>query len=254
MWCLSVSRQTKSPAAHNRPPFARFGKRLLVGLAVLAVLGAAILVRSGGTPRRADPTIAKPRAILFAVRGTPTDQSGAGLAAFIAVIRPNTHDIGVIPVPGSLPATGGQTLSQFAPTASGQAIASDVVSQLHVKLSGYIIIDADVVQQVFTTLWDQAPGWPPDLTPEQSLSDLGWPDARPSNRKAALQVISDLIQYVPQIQGNANLLVALVLQGSSTNLSPYEMFVLVTYINDERIAPLTLRSLPASLRQKQVTH
>ncbi|MDA8345461.1 MAG: hypothetical protein M0Z66_08255 [Thermaerobacter sp.] len=240
------------PERHGRSP-ASFGKRLLLSLAVIAVVGAAVLIRSGSTPRKIDPTIAKPKAVLFAVRGTPTDSLGPGFAAFIAVIRPSKHDIGIIPVPGSLPTADGQTLAEIAPTASGQAIANDVVSQLHVQLSGYLVIDADTVEYVLTKLWDQAPSWPPDLTPSQSLADLGWPNAN-APRKASITVIQDLIQYLPEIPGNGNLLVAAVLQGSITDLSPYEMFVLVTYINDERITPLTVRSLPASVREKQVKH
>ncbi len=252
MWCLSVARNPDRLELGGRPPLSAFGKRLLVWLAVLAVVGAAVLIRSGSAPKRTDPTIDKPKAILFVVQGTAQDPQGPGIAAFVAVIRPAKRYVGVVPVHGSL-ATPGGALAEIAGTADAQTIAADVANGLKIRLGGYIVLDVNTVYGILTTA-AQAPGWPMDVSPDQALTDLGWPGGTPS-KQASIAMIQDLIKYLPQLPGSSQtLLVADALRGTSTNLSPYELFVLITYINDERITPLPLRSLPASLRQKQVKH
>ncbi len=251
MWCLSVARKELGSNPRGRLTPATVSRRLVLSLAALAVIGAAVVVRSGSAPKRTDPTIAKPQAVLFAVRGTPQDPVGPGLAAFIAVINPQQRTIGMVPVPGTLNTPEG-TLAEVAPTASAQTIAQDVSAEMRVKLTGYLVLDAGMVSDIVTTLAQEAPGWPPELTPDQALADLGWPGAM-ARPKAAVAVVQDLIQYLPDITGNANrLLVAKVLLATNSDLGPYQMFVVVTYINDEHVVPMDLRSLPASLREKQV--
>ncbi len=237
------------PAHHPRS----VGRRLLIWLAILAVLAAALLIRAGGMVQRTDPTTAKPQAILVVVRGTDASTSGPGVAAFIAVIRPKSRSIGVMPVTGNLATPEGQPLADAAPTLPAGQIAAAIANDLQLNVSGYIVIDAGVVENVIATLQQEVPTWPPDMTPQQALADLGWPRARLS-RKGQLTVIRDLISYIPALQGNATLLVGEVLQNSSTNISPYQLFVLVTYVNDQKVVPIRLRSLPKTLRQKQVKH
>jgi hypothetical protein len=252
MWCLSVARNQDRLDSGSRPSLSTVGKRLLFWLAAMAVVGAGVLIRSGSAPKRTDPTIDKPKAILFVVQGTASDPQGPGIAAFVAVIRPAKRYVGVVPVHGSLSTPDG-TLADIAGVASAPTIAQDVATGLRIRLGGYIVIDVNTVYGILTTA-AQAPGWPIDIGPDQALADLGWPGGTPSN-KASISMIQDLIKYLPQLPGTSQtLLVTDALRGTSTNLSPYELFVLVTYINDERITPLTLHSLPASLRQKQVKH
>lgn len=247
---LSDQGPLKSPApAKHRPQF--FGQRFLLWLAVLAILAAVLIVHAGGVTQRPDPTTAKAQAVLVVIRGTDTSTSGPGIAAFVAVIRPTSRVIGILPVSGDLTSATGVTLAAGAPTLTRQAIATAVSQDLGIKLNGYIVIDAGVVENVLTSLQQDIPAWPANLTPHQALVDLGWPAARP-DRKGQIQVISDLISYVPQLQGDATVLAGQVLAGSRTSLSFQELFVLVTYVNDQKVAPIRLKQLPKTLLQKRV--
>ena len=237
----------------RRTQTAFIGGRLFSWLAAISVLAAGVLIGSGAATQRTDPTIAKPSAVLVAIRNTTEENAGPGLAAFVAVIQPKSRSIGIVRVPSDLPTAAGQPLAEDPSLVPAAEIADDVEQNMHVKLSGYIVIDATVVREVFATLWQDTPNWPHDLTPDQALSDLGWPDAHATS-KAQTQIVGDLIEYVPQVQHDANLLVSMVLRGASTDISPYELFVLVTYVNDEKITQLPLQRLPSSLIEKQVTH
>lgn len=249
MWCLSVAAERPQFPGSSRP--AVFGKRLLVWLVGFAVLCGIVIVRSGSVPHPTDITVVKPRAVLIAVRGSDTSTLGPGIAAFIAVIDPSVHSVGIIEVPGSMPAVGG-TLSEIAPTATPQVIASTVSANMHINLSGYVVLDVSTAETVLTALQQEAPNWPQELTPSLSLYYLGWPYAHPQ-KGFYLPVLQDLVQDLPQIPNNQNFLTAAaVFQGSKSNLSPYELFVLVTYFGDEHLVAMPLRSLPASLKQKQV--
>ena len=256
---MLAERRAKPPeAAHGHHP-SFIGQRLLLWLGLVAVLAGALLIHAGGTNRRTDPTIAKPKAILVVLRGTTTSSSGLGMAAFIAVIQPKGRTIGVIPVSGLIKTPDGRTLSDVAPNLTGpsgpaaQEISQDVAQALNVDLTGYLVIDAGVVEDVFQTIYATVPSWPRDLRPHAALTALGWPDGR-SDEASQVRVVRDLITYVPQIQHNAQQLAVQVLAGSNTDLSPYELFLLVTYVNDGRIAPMALHKLPPSLVAKQVTH
>lgn len=249
---LSDQGRPKNPEAVPPKHHPRFlGRRLLLWLAILAVLAAALLVHAGGIAQRQDPTTAKPQAVLVVVRGTEASSSGPGVAAFIAVIQPQSRSIGILPVSGSLKTPSGLTLADAAPALSRPDISAAVAADLRLNLTGTIVIDAGVVEDVFGTLQQGVPAWPATLTPHQTLVDLGWPSARP-DRKGQLQVISDLITYVPQLQGNTTVLVGEVLQGASTSLSPYELFTLVTYVNDQKVVSIRLHDLPKALLQKRV--
>jgi len=237
------------PGKHH-PHF--LGRRLLLWLGVLAVLAAALLIHAGGVQQQPDPTQAKPQVVLVVIRGTDASPSGPGLAAFIAVIRPRSRDIGIVPVPGSVATPSGEALSTMAPSLAATDIAASVASGLGIRLTGYIVINASVVENVIASLQDSVPTWPVDLTPERVLTELGWPVARP-DRKGQIQVISDLIQYIPMLPGsNGMALAGQVLQGTSTRLSMEDLFVLVTYVNDQKVVPTRLRDLPKSFRVKKV--
>ncbi len=236
------------PAKHH-PRF--FGRRFLLWLAILSIVAAVLIIHAGGAPQRPDPTTAKAQAVLVVIRGTDASTSGPGVAAFVAVIRPKSRTIGLLPVSGQLTTPSGATLAAAAPNLSRQEIGTDVAQALGIKLNGTIVIDAGVVENVLSTLQQGVPQWPVNLSPQRALVDLGWPDARP-DRKGQVQLITDLITYVPQLQGNTTVLVGEILSGSSTSLSPYELFVLVTYVNDQKVAPIRLKQLPKTLIQKQV--
>ncbi len=253
-WMLSGRGGPENPGAvpqRHHPGF--LGRRLLLWLAILAVVAAALLIHAGGTAQRPDPTTAKSQAVLVAIRGTDASTSGPGIAAFVAVIQPKSRSIGILPVSGTLATQEGPTLAEAAPSLSAGEIAANVATDLGIKLSGYIVIDGGVVENVIATLQQGVPEWPLTLTPQQALADLGWPNARP-DRKGQVQVLTDLISYVPQLQGgDSTVLAGEVLQGSSTRLSMYDLFVLVTYVNDQKVAPIRLRNLPKTLFQKRVT-
>lgn len=235
----------------SRLTAAAWGRRLLLWLTTLALLAAGAVIGAGTASHTTDPTITQPKALLVAVRGTTQDALGPGLAAFIAVIEPQGRRIGVIRVPGNLPTPTGEHLAALAPTVPPDVIADNVAQDMQINLSGYVVFDAEAVQDAFTTLATETPGWPTDISPQQALAELGWPNSRTSAGNQ-LHILRMLILNAPMIRHGTNLLVARVLEGTSTDLSPYEIFLLATYINDEKLAPTSVHKLPAELREKQV--
>jgi hypothetical protein len=169
-----------------------FGRRFLLWLAIMAVLAAALIIHAGGLAQRPDPTTAKAQAVLVVVRGTDASTSGPGIAAFIAVIQPSSRSIGILPVSGRLKTPSGVTLAAAGPNLTRQEISAAIAQDLNLKLSGSIVIDAGVVENVLSILQANVPAWPFNLTPQQALQDLGWPNANP-DRKGQVQIISDLI-------------------------------------------------------------
>lgn len=234
---------------------AAFGRRLLVWLGVAAILGGVLLIRSGTIPKPATTAVAtKPQVVLFAIVGTEQDTLGPGLIAFLSVITPNARDLIVLPVSGRTMTQAGESLTQFASTATPQQLAGEVARLAHAHINGYLMFDADFAEQVLTLLWENAQSWPVNLTPAQALQKLGWPQSRPNSKQ--LGILQEIIGTVPELSvGSQSLLAARVLETSQTNqtnFSPYQMFVLATFVRGERLVIQPLRKLPSALRESQV--
>lgn len=217
-------------------------------LIIIAVVWA-LFIMSAGAPQRSDPTVTgTPHVILIAARGGPNSATGEGITAFLWVITPGARSVGIVPVPGNLRMPKGGTLASVGSTAPAREIFTRVESWSHTKLYGYLVVDADTVQQALLDLWQNAPTWPSALPPSIALQDLGWPDST-SNPTVQLQLLQEIIQDIPELGDSQTALAGEMLQGARTNLSAYQMFILATYLRDQHLVLLPRKKLPTTVQE-----
>lgn len=213
--------------------------RLLFWVAGIVLVGAGILVLSVVRPNRVNVGLAtNPRVVLVAVVGTPTNP---GFSGFLAVLDPNSRNLTVAPVPGTLRGQKStDPLWTVAASLPPSRLAHIIARDTHFRLSGYFVLDLSATNAVFQALASDTPGWPKRLTPDTTLTRLGWPSGK-SNVSGELSTLQDIITYLPELPANQTALFHAVLKGSKTNLSLYQMFMLATYIRGDnlRLMPLT---------------
>lgn len=226
----------------------RLGPRLLAGIGAIAIVGALLLGISIARPNHVPQAISNPHAVLVAITG---ENGQPGFAGFLAIINPNSRNLSVVPIPGTLMAGPGHTpLWVTANGTSPRQVTAAISRQIHQPITGYFVLDYQATEAVLNELDKGSPDWPKKLTPANTLALLGWPDGTPSQH-GQFQALQAIITFLPELPSNQTNLFHLVLQGSKTNLSIYQMFMLATYIRGDNLVLVPLSRLSRAGRRHQ---
>ncbi len=178
----------------------------------------------------------QPVNVLVGIRGTPDAPAFLG---FVAVVRPNSQILTVIPVSGRtvVPAANGAPKPLYeAITGESPSLATKSVSTaMGVPITHYFYFTTKDLLMVMNALYYHTDHlWPQAATPASMLATLGYPDgaASPAGQVQLLGKIVDMLPEVTPIAAGGLLGMT---KSSTTNLTAYQVFALANYIRGDAL-------------------
>ncbi len=224
---------------------------------VLAILGAIFVVFSVALHARIHSRVStiainqkQPVKVLVGIRGTNANPAFIG---FLAVVKPNSQFLTVVPISASAEIKGpnGKSVPLYTQVSQDSpATATKMISQsIHVPIHHYFYLTTKDLLLVMNALYYHANGhWPKTLTPSAMLGTFGYPDGA-ANPKAQVVLLSEIVNKLPEV----NTLAAGELLGmaktSKTNLTAYQVFSLANYIRGDALQLGTIKQLQHPARR-----
>lgn len=174
----------------------------------------------------------QPMNVLVAVQGSPLDPGFLGL---VAVVKPNTRVLTVIPISGETLVSVGpakeplyQAVSNVSPKKATQLISR----ASGVPINHYFFLTGQDLLLVINALYYHSPNWPKSLTPLTMLKTLGYPSGHVVGSQE-LKLISQVVQRVPLINPIAASSLLAITKTSVTNLTFNQLFLLANYVRGD---------------------
>lgn len=249
-WGWPMQTRTEKPAIGFTPRQRWF-------TSVLAILGALFVVVSVAMHARIHSRVStiainekQPVKVLVGIRGTNTHPAFIG---FLAVVKPNSQYLTVIPISGTTDVSGPNgkiaplytQMSQASPKAATRMVSQSI----HVPINHYFYFSTNDLLLVMNALYYHSNGhWPKTLTPSAMLGTFGYPDGA-ANPADQVTLLSDIVNKLPEVNPIAAGELLGMAKTSRTNLSAYQVFSLANYIRGDALQLGTVKQLQHPARR-----
>ncbi|POB11466.1 hypothetical protein CO251_04800 [Sulfobacillus sp. hq2] len=186
----------------------------------------------------------QPVNVLVGIRGTSQAPAFIG---FLAVVRPNSQVLTVIPVNGTtLVSTVNGTEQPLYEVIAGEtpvAATKSVSQAMGVPITHYFYFTTKDLLMVMNALYYHTNHlWPQTETPTAMLATLGYPDGA-ANPAGQVQLLGKIVQMLPEVTPIAAGELLGMTKNSTTNLTAYQVFALANYIRGDALKLGSLRQL-----------
>ena len=224
---------------------------------ILAILGAFFVALSVSLHTRIHSRIStiainekQPVKVLVGIRGTTATPAFIG---FLAVVKPNSQVLTVVPVSGSMLVMGpnGSMVPLYTTMGNDSpAVLTKMVSQAtKVPIHHYFYFTTHDLVMVMNALYYHSDHhWPKLLTPSSMLATFGYPDGDASPR-GQVNLLSQMITTLPQVNPLVAGELLAMAKNSSTNLTAYQVFSLANYIRGDAIKLGSLKLVRQAARR-----
>lgn len=176
----------------------------------------------------------QPMNVLVGVQGTPLDPGFLGL---IAVVKPNSRVLTVVPISGLTTVRIGslqEPLYQAVSDVSAAKATQLVAGVAHIPINHYFYLTSNDLMLILNALYQHSPNWPSRLTPLTMLETLGYPSGRIETGKE-MRLLRTMITQLPLINPiQASSLLAIP-KTAVTNLTSYQLFLLANYVRGDQL-------------------
>lgn len=175
-----------------------------------------------------------PMNVLVGVQGTPLQP---GFVGFVAVVKPHSRVLNVVPLSGMTPVTTAQ-----GPEPLYQAISDTTsLNAMHLvsKASGmpidhYFYVTGSDLSLVLNDLYYHTPNWPKADQPLTMFQTLGYPYGR-TNPKEEMALLSKILNGLPLVSPLAASKLLAIPNNASTNLTTEQLFLLANYVRGDKL-------------------
>ncbi len=207
---------------------------LLVFLAGALFVGYSLETRAPVASTVEVINIRKPMNVLVAVQGTPLYP---GFLGFVAVVRPNSQILTVVPIPSEVPVRFNHSrmrLYQAVSDATAVQAMHLITRATHVPIDHYFYLNSADLDAILQVLYSHSPHWPANRTPLTMLKTLGYPKGRtvPSQQMRLLRTIVNQLPTINPLYAGALLGIP---KTSVTNLTLNQLFVLGNYVRGDKL-------------------
>jgi hypothetical protein len=176
----------------------------------------------------------QPMNVLVGVQGTPLDP---GFLGFIAVVKPNSRVLTVVPISGLTPVrvdNRKEPLYQAVSDVSAAQATRLVAHVARIPINHYFYLNANDLMLILQALYQHSPNWPPHLTPLTMLETLGYPNGRIETGKemTLLRIMVAQLPLINPIQASSLLAIP---KTAVTNLTSYQLFLLANYVRGDQL-------------------
>ncbi len=176
----------------------------------------------------------KPMNVLVAVQGTPLYP---GFLGFVAVVKPNSQILTVVPIPSEAPVRYNHTrmqLYQAVSDATPVAAMHLITRATHVPIDHYFYLNSDDLDAILQVLYSHSPHWPANRTPLTMLKTLGYPKGRtvPGQQMTLLRAIVNQLPTINPLYAGRLLAIP---KTSVTNLTLNQLYVLGNYVRGDKL-------------------
>ncbi|PSR29459.1 MAG: hypothetical protein C7B47_01720 [Sulfobacillus thermosulfidooxidans] len=224
---------------------------------ILAVLGAMFVALSVALHARIHSRIStiainekQPVKVLVGVRGTTTAPAFIG---FLAVVKPNSQILTVVPLSGDTPILGpnGKMMPLYTAISgeSPQVVTKMVSEATGIPIHHYFYFTTNDLLMVMNALYYHSDHhWPKLLTPSSMLATFGYPDGV-SSPQGQVKLLSKMVDTLPEVNPLVAGELLAMTKNSSTNLTAYQVFSLANYIRGDALQLGSVKQLKHSVRR-----